>query len=712
MNVEKLPVLPALSCLDSIRESLEANFDEKDHSLQTSLTRHKDYHHHNHRSCSPDNDIMSTSSFVYDTRRSTPTEDLSLPQSLQTDYPHVVVTSTETQEDNDSLRYSCMNNKQSHLKRRLFSPEEQLLQEKDGQTTVDMINGEEDVTATVLKSLPTGYTLGSGTTIIQEQVETIITTEEGVSDPEENSANNIHDNIQTARESSSLVSEVRQPRSSTHHRYQQNVLYDEDFEKDSPFSAILVDVEEAAIRVPFPELGVDIVDLNYRALFPQELESEVIRKESSLSSKIRLTDLTSWEENWLFRKKTKQPCSHINSYLTLCDLDFASQPLRMLIPNPCQVTQTLIGDEDVRDILDLSERNSVASLVFSSSDEEDKETVCQDSSKSKSLSSPRDKQPILQPSSLKSSQEVMTQGLITGKSDDHRHNNTNNPDNNNSKKSTVVVICANVKQHRGNNSTSHVSVNSREVVELREKMSSHDSTPLQSIVRNGEKGSNDIIIPKSQDGDNKTNHDNNYSRGSKKPSFVFSSNKAPLSATKACFTSSCMNQEKTRRDIRDTETSYSSFGSEVGTQVTLPAFIPLNKRMESSRSDPCFVIKPCGASVQTDILVQFCCRVKGSRPLGVAWFKGDTLLSNEDPNFRIFSSGNEFVLEIKSTQEGDSDTFSCVVYNGFGEQWADFNLIVKRVKERTTTVSLTTKPSVSHTHSLSSRRAHSLNFLI
>jgi hypothetical protein len=624
--------------------------------------------------------------------------------------------STLTREDNESDRYSCLTEK-SCIKRGLFPHEDQLRETRE-RLDID----EEDVASTVLKSLPTGCTLERGTTIIQEQIETIITTKEGLEeDHEEVDLNNIPTTNSRESTTSSLISEVR-PRSSTH-RYHRNILYEDTdaFDTDSPLSAICLNLEPA-IRVPFPELGVDIIDFNYRPVFPKEVESEISRGEEDSrlhSSKIRLTDLTSWEENWLFRKKKNKPCSHINSYLTLCDLDFASEPLRMLIPNPCQVTQTLIGDEDVKDIHDLSERNSVASLVFSSLGEEEEEEEthqrkefatekCEkDFQKSKSLdSSPRNKtlhhqqETLEDPSS--SSTTVMTQGL-KGKSDDHRQHNSNNPDNN-SKKSTVVVISRNVKHRSNNEETDHVPVNypatpSKSREEVNRENSSHDSN-ADSIVRNGREESRNLNNMRSredlhQNGGNRS-YDNN-SKGSKKPSFVYSNHKPPpsssSSSSKAYFTSSCMNQETVRRDIRDSETRRRSSS---GSEITLPVFVPLSERMESSRSDPSFVIKPCGASVQTDIIIQFCCRVKGSRPLGVAWFKGDTLLTTGDAKFRIFSSGNEFVLEIKSTSEDDSDTYSCVVYNGFGEQWADFNLTVKRVKERITPASHRAKQSVSH----------------
>ena len=101
-------------------------------------------------------------------------------------------------------------------------------------------------------------------------------------------------------------------------------------------------------RVPFPELGLDLVDGHFASL----VES---------SSEIRLIELNSWEENWFFKQKrrTKQQSADRHSVL---------ESVRMFIPNPCQEAVTLVGEEDVEELQDLSERNSVASLSFSDSD--------------------------------------------------------------------------------------------------------------------------------------------------------------------------------------------------------------------------------------------------------------------------------------------------------------------------------------------------------
>jgi len=540
---------------------------------------------------------------------------------------------------------------------------------------------EEDAVASVLKALPTGCTVGRGTTIIQQEIETIITTEEeGV--PEEGILPQTESISSPPTESISIV---------RHPPCYRNLLYEEDiFGQDSPFHAIQLNLEEPVIRIPFPELGSDIVDRNYRPLFSKELSLEL----ESCSHKIRLTDLTSWEENWLFRKKKTKPCS-INSYFALCDLDYvlSSEPVCILIPNPSSVTQTLVGDQDLQHVHDLSERNSVASLVFSSSDEEDEgeEGIIikqgRDDKQEQQLFS--QKEAVQETLSLsdrlntlcekKSLSAVMTQGLIipsTAINDEHHpHQQPSNSESRAAEKA-VIIVATNIKNRGNNNSIKNERESAPETLEnlqlnnrLQQEELSHDSHP-QLIVRNGEGSRLDMKTqsathPVRQQHANTNGSSNIHSNGNKnkKPVFTFSSNKTPaVSLPRTSYFAS---------NIQDKNST-----------VNLPSFVPLNKRMDaSSRSDPCFVIKPCGASVQTDITVQFCCRVKGSRPLGVAWFKGDNLLTN-DSSVRIFSSGNEFVLEIKSTREDDTDTYSCVVYNGFGEQWTDFNLTVKRVKER------------------------------
>ena len=408
--------------------------------------------------------------------------------------------------------------------------------------------------------LPTGSAVG-GTTIVQEEIETIITLE-GVSDPQ------LHD------------------RSVSSHSSAQRNLFPADATDET--LNVQLNVDEAPIRVPFPELGLDLVDVHLLSLLSEE-------DRVSASSEIRLTELKSWDENWLFKQRKKKANS-VSSYFAFADLDFASEPVRMFIPNPSHEAKASIGQHGVDDLTDLSEKNSVASLSFSSDSESESERA--------------------EPGDRKTAphQPIMTQGGLHKQSSHSR-----------------IVADADHKPQ-----------------------AAHQPCPSES----GEEGKEKL------------------SRGQTS----VSSSGCPASSL---VTFCGENSEKT--GVKITAAKESCFAGKVqqrhdlsspSSGIALPSFVPLSRRMESSRSDPCFVIKPCGASVQTAILVQFCCRVRGSRPLGVAWFKGDHLLTDSDC-FRIFSSGNEFVLEIRCTQLQHSDVYSCVVYNGFGEQWADFSLTVK-----------------------------------
>ena len=110
----------------------------------------------------------------------------------------------------------------------------------------------------------------------------------------------------------------------------------------------------------------------------------------------------------------------------------------------------------------------------------------------------------------------------------------------------------------------------------------------------------------------------------------------------------------------------------------VPNYLPkeLRKSGTTAESDPHLVLMPGDACVQSGIVVQFCCRAKGTKPLSFSWFKGDTILKS-DENFRIFQSGEENVLEIKKTSTDYSSQYSCVVYNSCGYQWCDFTLKVE-----------------------------------
>lgn len=115
----------------------------------------------------------------------------------------------------------------------------------------------------------------------------------------------------------------------------------------------------ASQKVPFPEFGMDIVELN-------ECQSE---EESGIES--RIVSISAWEENWLFRKKRFPVYSSLGMRLMASYGD----PPSMFIPNPLNEAHVLIGSRHLDQLSELSETNSVGSLVFSSDDNLDDELI-------------------------------------------------------------------------------------------------------------------------------------------------------------------------------------------------------------------------------------------------------------------------------------------------------------------------------------------------
>ncbi|XP_034177415.2 uncharacterized protein LOC117602933 isoform X3 [Osmia lignaria lignaria] len=96
-----------------------------------------------------------------------------------------------------------------------------------------------------------------------------------------------------------------------------------------------------AHRVPFPELGMDIIDPSQESSEDSQDEPDTPTTHIGLISPVE-----SWEENWLFQKKRVQT---------------QADPVAMLVPNPSADYKALIGDKDAEDTSDLSECSSAQS---------------------------------------------------------------------------------------------------------------------------------------------------------------------------------------------------------------------------------------------------------------------------------------------------------------------------------------------------------------
>ncbi|GFG31081.1 hypothetical protein Cfor_04587, partial [Coptotermes formosanus] len=91
-------------------------------------------------------------------------------------------------------------------------------------------------------------------------------------------------------------------------------------------------------RVPFPELGVDIVD---------GVEEDELSDSSQPTDLISPVD--SWEENWLFQRRRLKAGGTADSARR------SPMPVPMLVPNPSEEFRARIGDRDAEEVSDLSD---------------------------------------------------------------------------------------------------------------------------------------------------------------------------------------------------------------------------------------------------------------------------------------------------------------------------------------------------------------------
>uniref|UniRef100_T1KSY2 Ig-like domain-containing protein n=1 Tax=Tetranychus urticae TaxID=32264 RepID=T1KSY2_TETUR len=339
-------------------------------------------------------------------------------------------------------------------------------------------------------------------------------------------------------------------------------------------------------RVAFPELGLDIMDLAYLDRDDDDETNEKLingdnMDESKLTNKVKVVDDFSWEENWLFQKKRKAE-NDVAPLYCLLNLSESTNPVCMFIPNPSQNVPRFIGLTAVDQLSDLTERNSVGSLEFSSDEESESDETEVQSSSSYPLEN------------IKCS-------------------------------SSAKLKCL-------NSAANHKS-----------------SSPLAPL---------------------------------KIPDFIPSNKRSSSLTCNQPFIANTGNNNQTK----------STNGA-----IT-----------NANNDDPTFTLLPQSANVQSDILIQFCCRVKGSQPLGVAWYRKGQLIGGtiergrfdqfnvepkdefdqmfnkdgvETKDFKTFKHFTDHILEIKSTRVDLSGTYSACVFNHVNQHWIDFNVKIYPKKD-------------------------------
>ena len=142
--------------------------------------------------------------------------------------------------------------------------------------------------------------------------------------------------------------------------------------------------------VSFPEYGKDLIEKHFSSSSSgeeeetpkPEAEGDVIQRKSRRRSNYtslppqlsHASRSLSWEDNWLFsHKRNKMLARRCRSGVALYH-----EPVSMLVPNPNdsdKFPRAMIGEKDVDEVSELSERQSVASIEFSSSSSEGEESV-------------------------------------------------------------------------------------------------------------------------------------------------------------------------------------------------------------------------------------------------------------------------------------------------------------------------------------------------
>ena len=120
---------------------------------------------------------------------------------------------------------------------------------------------------------------------------------------------------------------------------------------------------------------------NYFLKFPNIENILTIRlfvdNELPQTAQIYLTDSGEWEENWLFQRSRFDRSVKMPVWSFSRPFSVSETSVCMLVPNPNKETdyKPTIGNVDIDLVSELSERISVASIDYSSSDSSDCSTI-------------------------------------------------------------------------------------------------------------------------------------------------------------------------------------------------------------------------------------------------------------------------------------------------------------------------------------------------
>ena len=104
---------------------------------------------------------------------------------------------------------------------------------------------------------------------------------------------------------------------------------------------------------------------------------------------------------------------------------------------------------------------------------------------------------------------------------------------------------------------------------------------------------------------------------------------------------------------------------------------PTRIRPKSDVKDPMFQLRPSDRLMRLDETVKFVCKVSGTRPLEVFWYKlnGDELQNNE--KYEMYHDDEFHYLKIFNTTQQDSGLYLCVISNEIEQNIDSFLLSLR-----------------------------------
>jgi len=91
-------------------------------------------------------------------------------------------------------------------------------------------------------------------------------------------------------------------------------------------------------------------------------------------------------------------------------------------------------------------------------------------------------------------------------------------------------------------------------------------------------------------------------------------------------------------------------------------------------NDPIFLQRPIDKLIRLGETVKFVCKVEGTKPLEVFWYKMDGDELKNDEKYEIYHDDQFYYLKIFNTVQNDQGMYLCVISNDFEQNIDSFNL--------------------------------------